>query len=45
MQGGSDDDIVASRLRRAAQQETDPALQKKLWKEYFDYKQSVQRGQ
>jgi len=41
---GSDDDIVASRLRRAATQETDPALRQKLWKEYLDYKEGVQRG-
>ena len=37
---GSDDDIVARRLRNAAEAETDPALRAKLWKEYMDY----QRG-
>ena len=41
---GSDDDIVARRLRRAAEQETDPELKEKLWKEYADYKKSVQGG-
>jgi hypothetical protein len=41
---GSDDDIVARRLRRAAEQETDPELKEKLWKEYDDYKRSVQGG-
>mgnify|MGYP006876737031 FL=1 len=41
---GSDDDIVARRLRRAAEQETDPELKEKLWKEYEDYKKSVQGG-
>lgn len=39
---GSDDDIIARRLRKAAEQETDPELQEKLWKEYADYKASVQ---
>lgn len=33
-----DDDIVARQLREAAEQETDPELKKKLWKEYEDYK-------
>ena len=32
------DDIVARQLREAAEQETDPELKKKLWKEYEDYK-------
>lgn len=41
---GSDDDIVARRLRRAAEQETDPELKEKLWKEYEDYKKSVRGG-
>jgi len=41
---GSDDDIVARRLRRAAEQETDPELKEKLWKEYDDYKRSVRGG-
>lgn len=39
---GEDDDIVARRLRRAAEQETDPELKEKLWKEYADYKRNVQ---
>lgn len=38
---GSDNDIVARRLRKAAEQETDPALRKKLWKEYADYRQEI----
>jgi len=33
-----DDDIVARQLREAAEEETDPELRKKLWKEYEDYK-------
>jgi hypothetical protein len=39
---GNDDDIVARRLRKAAEQETDPELREKLWKEYADYKQNAQ---
>jgi len=39
---GEDDDIVARRLRRAAEQETDPELKEKLWKEYTEYKRNVQ---
>jgi len=39
---GEDDDIVARRLRRAAEQETDPELKEKLWKEYVDYKRGAQ---
>lgn len=39
---GSDDDIVARRLRRAAEQETDPELKEKLWKEYIEYKKNGQ---
>ena len=35
-----DDDIVARQLREAAENETDPELKEKLWKEYEDYKQS-----
>jgi hypothetical protein len=35
---GSDDDIVARRLRKAAEQETDPTLRAGLWKEYTSYK-------
>ena len=38
---GSDDDIVARRLRKAAEQETDPELKEKLWKEYVDYKKNA----
>ena len=38
---GSDNDIVARRLRKAAEQETDPTLRKKLWKEYADYRQEI----
>ncbi|MCB1625717.1 MAG: hypothetical protein KDI32_14075, partial [Pseudomonadales bacterium] len=39
---GSDDDIVARRLRRAAERETDPELKDKLWKEYAEYKRNTQ---
>lgn len=39
---GSDDDIIARRLRKAAEQETDPELKEKLWKEYIEYKKSGQ---
>jgi hypothetical protein len=39
---GSDDDVVARRLRQAAQQETDPELKEKLWQEYLDYKKNAQ---
>ena len=38
---GSDNDIVARRLRKAAEQETNPTLRAKLWKEYADYKQGL----
>ncbi len=38
---GSDNDIVARRLRRAAEQETDPSLRAKLWKEYTEYRQGT----
>jgi hypothetical protein len=37
----SDNDIVARRLRKAAEQETDPALKAKLWKEYAQYEQGI----
>ena len=37
---GADDDIVARQLREAAQRETDPQLQKRLWEEYKLYKQA-----
>ena len=36
--GTADDDIVARQLREAAEQETDPVLKEKLWKEYEAYK-------
>lgn len=39
---GDDDDVVARRLRRAAEQETDSELKEKLWKEYLEYKRNVQ---
>src|SRR5262249_44495492 len=39
---GSDDDIVSRRLRKAAEQETDPELKEKLWKEYAEYKKNTQ---
>ncbi|MDB6085721.1 MAG: hypothetical protein JWN43_3602 [Gammaproteobacteria bacterium] len=39
---GNDDDIVARRLRKAAEQETDPELKDKLWKEYVEYKKNTQ---
>ena len=35
---GEDDDIVARQLREAAENETDPELKEKLWKEYDEYK-------
>jgi hypothetical protein len=38
---GSDNNVVASRLRKAAQQETNPSLRAKLWKEYIDYRQGT----
>jgi hypothetical protein len=38
---GSDNDIVARRLRKAAEQETDPTLRAKLWKEYADYRHGM----
>ena len=39
---GNDDDIVARRLRKAAELETDPELKEKLWKEYVEYKKNTQ---
>lgn len=36
-----DDDIVARQLREAAEDETDPELKEKLWKEYEDYKRNT----
>lgn len=44
MPSGTDDDIIARRLRRAATEERDPVLRKKLWKEYLDYKEAVRPG-
>jgi len=38
---GSDDDIIARRLRRAAQLERDPSIKQKLWQEYLSYRQSA----
>ncbi|MGH8138930.1 MAG: hypothetical protein ACREVV_12175 [Steroidobacteraceae bacterium] len=38
---GSDDDIVARRLRKAAEQEPDPQLREKLWQEYIDYQRNT----
>jgi hypothetical protein len=38
---GHDDDVVARQLREAAEKETDPELQKKLWEEYRKYKQGT----
>ncbi len=35
-----DDDIVARQLREAAENETDPELKEKLWKEYDEYKKN-----
>jgi hypothetical protein len=39
---GSDDDIIARRLRTAAEQETDPELKDRLWQEYVEYKKNSQ---
>jgi hypothetical protein len=36
-----DDDIVARQLREAAENETDPVLKEKLWKEYEEYKKGL----
>lgn len=38
---GSDDDVVARRLRKAAEAETDPELKERLWKEYIEYKKNA----
>lgn len=38
-----DDDIVARQLREAAEEETDPELRKKLWKEYEQYKKNIRK--
>ncbi len=39
---GNDDDIVARRIRKAAELETDPELKDKLWQEYVEYKKNTQ---
>jgi hypothetical protein len=39
--GSEDDDIVARQLREAAENETDPELKAKLWKEYEEYKKGT----
>ena len=44
MLDAADDDIVARQLREAAEQETNPALRKRLWQEYRDYKTSSSGG-
>jgi len=36
---GSDDDVVARQIRKAAESEPDPVLREKLWDEYRKYKQ------
>lgn len=41
---GEDDDIIARRLRKAAEAETDPELKEKLLKEYRDYKENTRGG-
>jgi hypothetical protein len=38
----SGDDVVARRLRRAAEEEQDPELRRKLWQEYVNYKKNAQ---
>ena len=38
---GSDDDVVARQIRKAAESETDPELRQKLWEEYRKYKQGT----
>jgi hypothetical protein len=38
-----DDDIVARQLREAAENETDPELKEKLWKEYEVYSKNTQQ--
>jgi hypothetical protein len=42
MPDGNDDDIIARRLRKAAEQETDPELRDRMWKEYVEYKKNAQ---
>lgn len=36
-----DDDIVARQIREAAENETDPELKEKLWKEYEEYRKNT----
>lgn len=38
---GSDDDVVARQIRKAAESEPDPELRQKLWDEYRKYKQGT----
>jgi hypothetical protein len=38
---GSDDDVVARQIRKAAENEADPDLRKKLWEEYRKYKEGT----
>jgi hypothetical protein len=38
---GTNDDVVARRLRRAAEQESDPELKAKLWQEYVAYQKNL----
>jgi len=38
---GNDDDVVARRLRHAAEDERDPTLKKKLWSEYLQYHANI----
>ena len=38
---GSDNEIVARRLKKAAEQEMNPSLRAKLWKEYTEYLQGA----
>ena len=38
---GRDDDIIARRLRRAAELERDPSIKQKLWQEYLAYRQNA----
>ena len=38
---GSDDDVIARQIRKAAESEPDPELRQKLWDEYRRYKQGT----
>jgi hypothetical protein len=44
MPDGRGDDVTAARLRRAAQTETDPAVRRRLWQDYLDYRDNVLHG-